>query len=95
MATLNEFKGKREFMEGKKGFSYLCSACHGKNGEGKDYESFNTGIPAIGNIHFLRVASREYIRFTLEKGRSLRQMGSWTGRISGMQAEELDEITFF
>jgi len=95
MATLNEFKGKREFMEGQKGFSYLCSACHGKNGEGKDYQSFSTGIPAIGHIDFLRVASREYIRFTLEKGRSLRQMGSWTGRISGMQAEELDDITSF
>ena len=95
MATLNEFKGKREFMEGQKGFSYLCSACHGKAGEGKDYEEFKTGIPAIGNRDFLRLASSEYIRFTLEKGRSLRLMGSWTGRISGMQAEELDEITSF
>jgi mono/diheme cytochrome c family protein len=95
MATLNEFKGKREIMEGQRGFSYLCSACHGKAGEGKDYESFNTGIPAIGNSDFLRVASGEYIRFTLEKGRSLRQMGSWTTRISGMQAGELDGITSF
>ena len=95
MATLNEFKGKREFMEGKKGFSYLCSACHGKTGEGKGYEDFLTGIPAIGNPDFLRVASWDYIRFTLEKGRSLRQMGSWTSRISGMQEEELDEITSF
>jgi mono/diheme cytochrome c family protein len=95
MATLNEFKGKREFMEGDKGYSYLCSACHGKTGEGKSYENFKTGIPAIGNPDFLRVASREYIRFTLEKGRSLRQMGSWSTRISGMQSEELDQITSF
>jgi len=95
MATLNEFKGKREFMEGDKGYAYLCSACHGKTGEGKDYEVFLTGVPAIGNPDFLRVASREYIRFTLEKGRSLRQMGSWTGLISGMKAEELDGIASF
>lgn len=95
LATLNEFKGKREFMEGKKGYSYLCSACHGKTGEGKNYEDFKTGIPAIGHSDFLRVASKEYIRFTLEKGRSLRQMGSWTSRISGMQAGELDEITSY
>jgi mono/diheme cytochrome c family protein len=95
LATLNEFKGQREFMEGSKAFSYLCSACHGKGGEGKGYEEFNTGIPAIGNPDFLRVASRDYIRFTLEKGRSLRQMGSWTGRISGMQARELDSIASF
>jgi mono/diheme cytochrome c family protein len=95
LATLNEFKGERESMEGKKGYSYLCSACHGKTGEGKGYEDFKTGIPAIGNPDFRRVASREYIRFTLEKGRSLRQMGSWTSRISGMHTEELDEITSF
>ena len=95
MATLNEFKGERESMEGKKAYSYLCSACHGKTGEGKGYEEFKTGIPAIGNRDFLRVASREYIRFTLEKGRSLRQMGSWTGRISVMDPEELDGITLF
>lgn len=95
MATLNEFKGQREFMEGSKAFSYLCSACHGKEGEGKSYEDFKTGIPAIGNPDFLRLASREYIRFTLEKGRSLRQMGSWTDRISGMHATELDDIASF
>ena len=82
-------------MEGSKAFSYLCSACHGKEGEGKGYEEFKTGIPAIGNPDFLRVASKDYIRFTLEKGRSLRQMGSWTGRISGLQAGELDLIASF
>lgn len=95
MATLNEFKGKREFLEGGQGYAYLCSACHGKTGEGKDYETFKTGVPAIGNVDFLRVASRDYLRFTLEKGRSLRQMGSWTGRISGIQPGELDDITAY
>lgn len=92
LATLNEFKGIREPMEGEAGYSYLCSACHGKNGEGKDYREYLTGIPAIGNRDFLRVASEEFIRFTLEKGRSLRQMGSWTEFISGMHSNELDEI---
>lgn len=93
MATLNEFKGNREPLSGEAGFSYLCSACHGKNGEGKGYNEFKTGIPAIGNPDFLRVASPEYIRFTIEKGRSLRQMGSWSERISGLHPPELDGIT--
>ncbi len=93
MATLNEFKGNREPLGGEAGFSYLCSACHGKNGEGKGYDDYKTGIPAIGNPDFLRVASPEYIRFTIEKGRSLRQMGSWTEGISGMHPPELDGIT--
>jgi len=92
MATLNEFKGIRDPMGGRVGFDYLCSACHGKGGEGKNYKDYKTGIPAIGNIDFLRVASEEFIRFTLEKGRSLRQMGSWSQRISGLDNNELDGI---
>jgi len=95
MATLNEFKGKRELMEGGQGFAYVCSACHGKAGEGKNYKDYLTGIPAIGRIDFVRVASSDYIRFTLEKGRSLRQMGSWAEQISGMQDVELDKITSY
>ena len=92
IATLNEFKGIRESMKGSDGFATLCSACHGKNGEGKNYEDYNTGIPAIGNTDFLRVASEDYIRFTMEKGRSLRQMGSWSSRVSGLRPHELDGV---
>jgi mono/diheme cytochrome c family protein len=95
MATLSEFKGNREPLEGKAGFAYLCSACHGKSGEGKGYNEYKTGVPAIGNPDFLRVASAEFIRFTIEKGRSLRQMGSWSKEISGMTPPELDSITHF
>jgi len=93
--TLNEFKGIRDSMDGKNGYAYLCSACHGKHGEGKDYVEYKTGIPSIGNVDYLRVVSPEFIRFTLEKGRSLRQMGSWAGLVSGMKEEELDQITLF
>ena len=92
LATLNEFKGNRESLDGEAGFAYLCSACHGKLGEGKSYKDFKTGIPAIGNPDFLRVASADYIRFTIEKGRSLRQMGSWSQGISGLTSSELDGI---
>ena len=93
MVTLNEFKGNREPLEGGTGFSYICSACHGKGGEGKNYNDFKTGVPAIGNPDFLRVVSSEYIRFTIEKGRSQRQMGSWSKEISGLDPPELDAIT--
>ena len=94
MATLSEFKGNRRLLPGEEGFAYLCSACHGKHGEGKSYEDFETGIPSIGNRDFLRVASVDYIRFTMEKGRSLRQMGSWAERISGLHPSELDGIAW-
>ncbi len=92
MATLNEFKGIRETMKGSDGYSTLCSACHGKKGEGKNYEDYNTGIPSIGNTDFLRVASEDYIRFTMKKGRSLRQMGSWSTRVSGLHSHEMDGV---
>ena len=93
MPTLNEFKGIRDSIGGREGFSALCSACHGKRGEGKDYKEYKTGIPSIGNRDFLRVASADFIRFTIEKGRSLRQMGSWAGPVTGMEVKELDDIT--
>ena len=95
VATLNEFKGIRDPMEGREGYDYLCSACHGKDGIGKNYADYETGIPAIGNMDFLRIASEEFIRFTLEKGRSLRQMGSWSGDVSGLGSMELDDISRF
>ncbi len=79
-------------MEGAVGYAHLCSACHGKEGEGKNYREYNTGIPSIGNPDFLRVASEDFIRFTMEKGRSLRQMGSWESSVSGMKSMELDRI---
>ena len=93
ITTLNEFKGIRELMQGEAGYAYLCSACHGKEGEGKSYEVYETGIPALGNRDFIRVASTDLIRFTLEKGRSQRQMASWDCKISGVLDEELDSIT--
>ena len=93
--TLNEFKGVRDTLEGATAFAYLCSACHGKQGEGKDYQEYNTGIPSVGGVDFLRVASEDFIRFTMEKGRSLRQMGSWTGSISALSEEELDGMAAF
>jgi mono/diheme cytochrome c family protein len=92
LETLQEFKGIREPLEGNTAFGYLCSACHGKKGEGKDYRNYQTGVPAIGNPDFLRVASEDFIRFTLQKGRSLRQMGSWSFDISGLEASELEGI---
>ncbi len=95
LATLNEFKGIRDPLDGNEGFAYFCSACHGKKGEGKNYKDYKTGIPAIGNVDFLRIASSDFISFTLKKGRSLRQMGSWASPISGLKDQELDQLPLF
>ncbi len=93
--TLNEFKGVRDTLDGATAFAYICSACHGKQGEGKDYKEYNTGIPSLGAVDFMRVASEDFVRFTMEKGRSLRQMGSWTSSISGLREGELDGMAAY
>ena len=70
----------------------ICSSCHGKSGEGKDYEDYKTGVPAPGNYDFVRVASDEMIRFTILHGRGDRQMASWLPLYSGLKEAEIDSI---
>ncbi len=93
--ALREFKGERNLLSGKQVFSFSCTACHGKYGEGKDYTEYKTGVPGILKRDFLRMASGEYIFFTLLKGRSNRQMASWAPDLSGWKNEEMDSILFY
>lgn len=90
--TLNEFKGNRDTLTAPDAYSMACSACHGKHGNGKSYEDFETGVPGIMREDFRRVASDDYIHFTLLKGRSQRQMASWMQDISGLHNEEIDAL---
>jgi len=92
LETINEFKGNRSVLGGEKLFGLACAACHGKEGEGKGYEEYKTGVPGIGRRDFIRVASKAYIDFTLQKGRSLRQMASWAEDISGVENAELTDL---
>ncbi|MBL7113360.1 MAG: cytochrome c, partial [Bacteroidales bacterium] len=46
--TLRELKGGRGVLAGNLMFSFCCSACHGKEGGGKDYREYETGVPSIG-----------------------------------------------
>lgn len=89
---LEELKGIRELLEGEESYSYTCSSCHGKNGNGKDYENYETGVPAIMNQDFLSVASSDFINFTILHGRSNRQMASWAPDISGFTITELSDL---
>jgi mono/diheme cytochrome c family protein len=87
--TLNEFKGHRKQLDGAEIYVMMCTACHGKSGEGKDYDKFETGVSAIHNQDFLSVASVEFLEFTLMNGRGRRQMAAWMPRFSGLKREEL------
>ncbi|MEX2370574.1 MAG: c-type cytochrome, partial [Bacteroidales bacterium] len=89
LEALNEFKGNRNSLDGKRAFSMACSGCHGKDGAGKSYMDYKTGVPAILGEDFQRVASPEFIEFTLLNGRSQREMASWMPAVSGFRNEEL------
>jgi mono/diheme cytochrome c family protein len=91
--TLDEFMGERKLIDEGKVFGMICSACHGKEGEGKDYLEYETGVPAIGNLNFRQVMYRDFIRFTILQGRSGSQMASWLPVHSGLFEEEIHSIT--
>jgi mono/diheme cytochrome c family protein len=92
LETLNEFKGNRSSLSADRAFSMACSGCHGREGAGKSYEDYKTGVPAILGEDFQRVASPEYIEFTLLKGRSQRDMASWAASISGFRDKEMQGL---
>ena len=92
LPALREFKGERDPLPGPEGFLLICSACHGKSGEGKDYDDYRTGIPSLGSEDFLSVASQDLIAFTIYHGRSGRQMAAWNPRFSGLKHEEILDI---
>jgi len=90
--TLEEFKGERAGLQPEMAFGMTCSACHGKSGEGKDYQEYETGVPAIGFTDFRRVVSQDYIEFTLLRGRSRRQMAVWSEDQSGLRQQEMQAL---
>lgn len=61
-------------MTGAQLFSAYCSACHGRNGEGRNYPETGVRFPRIGSVDFLELASDAFITKTLEIGRPGRRM---------------------
>ncbi len=95
LETLEEFKGLRRNLSGGEGYPMLCSACHGKTGEGKGYRQYATGIPGIGRDDFLSVASSDLIAFSVYHGRGGRPMPAWLPRNSGLRPEEITDLAAY
>jgi cytochrome c oxidase cbb3-type subunit 3 len=93
--TLSELKGARNFLGGEKLYNSCCSACHGKKREGKNYNEYKNGVPALENRDMLSVASSEFITFTIINGRGARQMASWLPEFSGLYEREIDSVAGF
>ncbi|UCF64560.1 MAG: c-type cytochrome [bacterium] len=92
---LREFKQRRRISKSSEIFGMFCAACHGKQGEGKNYQENKTGVPTLDNQDFQAVASRDFIEFSILKGRSGRQMSAWNPEITGLYEEEIQKVVEF
>ncbi len=90
--ALQEFQGKRNILSPDKAYAMICSSCHGKEGEGKGYLAYKTGVPSLGNYDFVRTTPEETIEFTITHGRGRKQMASWLPQYSGLTGMEIDSL---
>jgi cbb3-type cytochrome c oxidase subunit III len=79
---------------GEQWYNYICSTCHGLNGDG--YESGGTGT-AIGLPGFLNKVSDGFIRETVKKGRSNTRMLAFQGPtgLADLSDQEIDDIIVY
>lgn len=79
---------------GKQWYVYVCSTCHG--GEGEGYASGSAGT-AIGKPGFLDRVSDGYIRTTVKEGRSNTRMLGFKGPagMANLSDDEIDDIIVF
>jgi cbb3-type cytochrome c oxidase subunit III len=79
---------------GKQWYDYICSTCHGLDGDG--YESGGTGT-AIGLPSFLSKVSDGFIRETVKKGRSNTRMLAFQGpaALANLSDQEIDDIIVY
>jgi cytochrome c oxidase cbb3-type subunit 3 len=92
LSPVKEFKSQREELNTKQGYAALCSACHGKEGQGKSYKENDFGVPSLNNPDFQAVASKDFIEFSIREGRGRRKMPSWNPKHSGFSDQEIKNM---
>lgn len=84
--------GEREFAsDGATIFGAFCAGCHGPDGLGRR----SPGMPAFpspANPDFLALASDEFIRETVRRGRPGRRMPGWGDKEGGLRPDEIDKV---
>jgi mono/diheme cytochrome c family protein len=73
-------------------FRAYCSACHGPNGEGRNYPETGVRFPRIGSPDFLDLASDEFITKTLELGRPGRRMPALAGPGATLTGDDVQAL---
>lgn len=83
---------EREFAtDGATIFSTFCSGCHGEKGQGNRYPG-QPYFPSVGNPDFHAVASDDFIRETIQRGRPGRRMPAWGEKEGGLRPAEIDAV---
>jgi len=79
---------------GKQWFDYICSTCHGPNGDG--YAAGGTGT-AIGKSGTLNKVSDGFLRTTIKQGRSNTRMLGFSGPqgLANLSDQEVDDIIVY
>lgn len=79
---------------GKLWFDYICSTCHGPNGDG--YAAGGTGT-AIGKSGTLNKVSDGFLRTTIKQGRSNTRMLGFSGPdgLANLSDQEVDDIIVY
>jgi mono/diheme cytochrome c family protein len=87
--------GEREFSkDGATLFGTFCAACHGPSGQGMRYPGM-TAFPAIGSPGFLSLASDDFIRNTVRRGRPGRRMPAWGEKEGGLLPDEIAAVAAY
>ena len=87
--------GTREFAtDGATLYGTFCAACHGPKGEGMRYPGF-AAFPAIGNPDFLRLASDDFLREQIKRGRPGRRMPAWGAQEGGLKDGEIGRLVTY
>jgi len=75
-------------------FAYICSTCHGPNGDG--YAAGGTGT-AIGKSGTLNKVSDGFLRTTIKQGRSNTRMLGFSGPdgLANLSDQEVDDIIVY
>jgi mono/diheme cytochrome c family protein len=92
LPLIKELKGASPPVGGSDGYTLFCVACHGREGNGREYAATRFGVPSLANEDFQSVASDDYLLLTMVEGRGGRMMASWSSRVSHLQDKELEEI---
>ena len=79
-------------MTGEQLFRAYCSACHGPNGEGRNYPATGVRFPRIASPDFLDIASDEFIATTLELGRPGRRMPALAAPGATLNKEDVQAL---